>query len=223
MDNLRFRNEEKDPSNRLLACIPSGKRVVSLRKNESVFSQGDPADAVFYIHQGQVKLAVVSFGGKEATLSLLGPGDFLGVCCLGDQLERSNTASAIEPTILTRIEKESMVKALREQPQLLDVFLAYLLKRTLNLQKDLCTQILDPSEKRLARVLLRLSELTEEKEDECVRMPKISHDTLATMVGTTRSRVTYFMNKFKSQGLINYDKGIMVRPSQLSMMLQEDF
>src|SRR5215467_3669642 len=116
MDNLRFRNEEKDPSNRLLACIPSGKRVVSLRKNESVFSQGDPADAVFYIQQGQVKLAVVSFGGKEATLSLLGPGDFFGVCCLGDQAERSNTASALEATILTRIEKESMLKALREQP-----------------------------------------------------------------------------------------------------------
>jgi CRP/FNR family transcriptional regulator, cyclic AMP receptor protein len=223
MVNLKSRNEEKDPSNRLLACISSGKRVLNLRKNETVFSQGDPADAVYYIHQGQVKLAVVSFGGKEATLTLLGPGDFLGVCCLGGQSERSNTASALEPSVLTRIERESMLKSLREQPQLLDVFLAYLLKRTLNLQKDLCTQILDPSEKRLARVLLRLSELNEHEEEECVRMPKISHDTLATMVGTTRSRVTYFMNKFKNQGLINYDKGIMVRPSQLSMMLQEDF
>jgi CRP/FNR family cyclic AMP-dependent transcriptional regulator len=223
MINLRFRNEERDPSNRLLACIPSGKRVLNLRKNESIFSQGDPADAVFYIHQGQVKLVVVSCGGKEATLSVLGPGDFFGVCCLGDQSERSNTASTLESSVLTRIDKELMLRSLREQPELLDAFLAYLLKRTVNLQKDLCTQILDPSEKRLARVLLRLTELAEEQHEDCVRMPKISHDTLATMVGTTRSRVTYFMNKFKNEGFIDYDKDIMVRPAQLSVMLQEDF
>jgi CRP/FNR family transcriptional regulator, cyclic AMP receptor protein len=223
MTNLQFKSDVPDTSNRFLAGISLGKRVVSLDKNETIFCQGDPADAVFYIHRGKVKLTVVSLSGKEATLSVLGPGDFFGVCCLGDQRERSNTASTLEPTTLTRVEKDSMFRSLREQPRLLDAFLAHLLKRTVNLQKDLCTQILDPSEKRLAKVLLRLTEGAEEEHEECVRMPKISHDTLATMVGTTRSRVTFFMNKFKNQGFIDYDKGIMVRPTQLSTMLQEEF
>jgi CRP/FNR family transcriptional regulator, cyclic AMP receptor protein len=223
MTNLQFIGD-KAPSNCFLAGIPLGKRTLDFPKNETVFSQGDPADAVFYVQEGRVKLTVVSFGGKEATLSVLGAGDFFGVCCLGDQHERSNTASTLEPSTLVRIEKEAMLRSLREQPELREAFMAYLLKRTVNLQKDLCTQILDFSEKRLARVLLRLTQLTtEEKQEECVRMPKFSHDTLATMVGTTRSRVTYFMNKFRNQGFIDYDKGIMVRPTQLSAMLQEDF
>lgn len=223
MTNLQFKSD-KTPSNWLLAGIPLGKRTVNFSKNETVFSQGDPADAVFYVQEGRVKLTVVSFGGKEATLSVLGVGDFFGVCCLGNQYERSNTASTLEPSTLIRIEKDAMLRSLRDQPELLEVFMGYLLKRTVNLQKDLCTQILDPSEKRLARVLLRLTQLTtEEDHEECVRMPKMSHDTLATMVGTTRSRVTYFMNKFRNQGFIDYDKGIMVRPTQLSAMLQEDF
>jgi CRP/FNR family cyclic AMP-dependent transcriptional regulator len=223
MTNLQFKSD-KTPSNWFLAGIPLGKRTVNFSKNETVFSQGDPADAVFYVQEGRVKLTVVSFGGKEATLSVLGVGDFFGVCCLGDQYERSNTASTLEPSTLMRIEKDAMLRSLRDQPELLEAFMGYLLKRTVNLQKDLCTQILDPSEKRLARVLLRLTQLTtEENHEECVRMPKMSHDTLATMVGTTRSRVTYFMNKFRNQGFIDYDKGIMVRPTQLSAMLQEDF
>jgi CRP/FNR family transcriptional regulator, cyclic AMP receptor protein len=222
MMNLQFTGE-KNHSNGFLAGIPVGKRTLSFPKNETVFSQGDSADAVFYIQEGRVKLTVVSFGGKEATLSVLGAGDFFGVCCLGDQRERSNTASTLEPCTLVRIEKDAMLRSLREQPELLEAVMAYLLKRTVNLQKDLCTQILDPSEKRLARTLLRLTQLTEESDEECVRMPKLSHDTLATMVGTTRSRVTYFMNKFKNQGFIDYDKGITVRPTQLSAMLQEDF
>jgi CRP-like cAMP-binding protein len=223
MTNPQCKIEVQDPSSRFLADISLGKSVLSLGKNETIFCQGDLADAVYYIHQGKVKLTVVSLGGKEATLSVLGPGDFFGVCCLGDQPERSDTASTLEPTILTRVEKDSMLRSLRKQPQLLDAFLAHLLKRTLNLQKDLCTQILDPSEKRLAKVLLRLTEGAEEKHKECVRMPKITHETLATMVGTTRSRVTFFMHKFKNQGFIDYDKGIMVRPLQFSMMLQEEF
>lgn len=223
MTSLQFKSESKDPSNCFLAGIGIGKRVLSLDKNEAIFCQGDPADAVFYIHEGKVKLTVVSLSGKEATLSVLGPGDFLGVCCLGDQLERANTASTLEPSVVTRVERDSMLRSVREQPRLLDTFLAHLLKRTLNLQEDLCTQILDPSEKRLAKVLLRLTEGAEEEHAECVRMPKLSHDTLATMVGTTRSRVTFFMNKFRNQGFIDYDKGIMVRPMQLSTMLQEEF
>jgi CRP/FNR family transcriptional regulator, cyclic AMP receptor protein len=222
MTNLRFRGD-KAPSNCSLAGIPFGKRTLNFPKNETVFSQGDPADAVFYVQEGRIKLTVVSFGGKEATLSVLGTGDFFAVCCLGDQHERSNTASTLEPSTLVKVEKDAMLQSLREQPELFELFMAYLLKRTVNLQKDLCTQILDPSEKRLARVLLRLTQLTpEEMHEECVTMPKLSHDTLATMVGTTRSRVTYFMNKFRNQGFIDYNKGIMVRPTQLSAMLQED-
>jgi len=223
MTNLQFRGD-RTPSDCFLSGISSGKRALNFPKNETVFFQGDPADAVFYVQEGRVKLTVVSFGGKEATLSVLGPGDFFGVCCLGDQQERSNTASTLEPSTLIRVEKDAMLRSLREQPALLEPFVAYLLKRTVNLQKDLCTQILDPSEKRLARVLLRLTQMTpDETQEDCVRMPKLSHDTLATMVGTTRSRVTYFMNKFRNQGLIDYDKGITVRPMQLTAMLQEDF
>lgn len=222
MTNVELQEEERAQSDRFLECISFGKRVLNLDKNEAIFSQGDPADAVFYIHQGQVKLTVVSFGGKEATLSVMGTGDFLGVCCLGDQTERLNTALTLEPSVITRIEKEAMLRSLRDQPRLLNAFLRRVMNRTVNLQKDLCTQILDSSEKRLARVLLRLSELADKKHEEPVKMPKLSHDTLATMVGTTRSRVTYFMNKFRNQGFIDYDRGIRVRPSQLSMVLQED-
>jgi CRP/FNR family cyclic AMP-dependent transcriptional regulator len=223
MTNLQF-GGDKAPSNGFLARLPSEMRTLDLAKNETIFSQGDPADAVFYVQTGRVKLTVVSFGGKEATLSVLGSGDFFGVCCLGDQCERSNTASTLEPSTLVKIEKDAMLRSLRKQPELLDTFMAYLLKRTVNLQKDLCTQILDSSEKRLARVLLRLTQLTPEEMCEgCVTMPKLSHDTLATMVGTTRSRVTYFMNKFRNQGFIHYDKGITVRPMQLSAILQGDF
>jgi CRP/FNR family transcriptional regulator, cyclic AMP receptor protein len=226
MTNLNF-TRDKTPSNCFLTGIAQGKRTLNFSKNETVFSQGEPADAVYYIREGRVKLTVVSFGGKEATLSVLGMGDFFGVCCLGDQKERSTTASTLEPSTIVSIEKDAMLRALRQRPEILETLMAYLLKRTVNLQKDLCTQILDPSEKRLARILLRLTQSTipEEHEEhkECISMPKLSHDTLATMVGTTRSRVTYFMNKFKNQGFIDYDKGIMVRPMELSSMLQEDF
>jgi CRP-like cAMP-binding protein len=222
MTNLQFRGDKAIPDC-FLTDMVLGKRTLNFPKNETVFSQGDTADAVYYVQEGRVKLTVVSFGGKEATLCVLGPGDFFGVCCLGEQDSRSNTASTLQRSILVRIEKEAMLRSLRERPELFEAFMAYLLKRTVNLQRDLSTQILDPSEKRLARVLLRLTENIEEKNEQCVTMPKMSHDMLATMVGTTRSRVTYFMNKFRDQGFIDYDKGIMVRPTQLSAVLQEDF
>jgi CRP/FNR family cyclic AMP-dependent transcriptional regulator len=222
MTNLQFRGDKAIPDC-FLTDMVLGKRTLNFPKNETIFSQGDTADAVYYVQEGRVKLTVVSFGGKEATLCVLGPGDFFGVCCLGEQDSRSNTASTLQPSILVRIEKEAMLRSLRERPELFEAFMAYLLKRTVNLQRDLSTQILDPSEKRLARVLLRLTENIEERNEQCVKMPKMSHDMLATMVGTTRSRVTYFMNKFRDQGFIDYDKGIMVRPTQLSAILQDDF
>jgi CRP/FNR family transcriptional regulator, cyclic AMP receptor protein len=172
----------------LMPAVFSKKRDLNLSKNYIVYSQGDPADAVYHIRRGQVKLTMVSSAGKEATLCILGPGDLFGVCCLSDQTRRLSTASTLEHTILIRIEKELMMKSLCENPRFLELFLAYVLKRTLNLQKDPCTQILDPSEKRLARVLLRLAQSVGEKNEECVKMQRISHETLATMVGTTRSR-----------------------------------
>lgn len=221
MTKVEARGERREQFSPFLAHVSSGKRDLKLCKNEVVYSQGDPADAVFYIREGHVKLTMVSYGGKEATLSVLGPTDFFGVCSLSDQTERLSTASTLEPTVLIRIEKDVLMRSLCEQPAVLEAFLSYVLKRTLSLQKDLCTQILDPSEKRLARVLLRLAQLDGDRSDECVNMPKVSHETLATMVGTTRSRITYFMNKFKDQGFIDYGKGMVVRPSQLSMVIKD--
>jgi CRP/FNR family cyclic AMP-dependent transcriptional regulator len=215
--------EQREQWDDFLVGLSSGKGVLDFNKNQVVFSQGDSADDIYYIQKGKVKITVVSVTGKEATLSILGPRDFLGICCLSEMAdERLGTASALEPSQLVRIKKETLLKALRERPGMLETFLAAILTRTLKLEKDLCTQILDSSEKRLARTLLNLVPLCEEDQPECVKMPKISHDTLATMVGTTRSRITYFMNKFKNRGYIDYGKGMMVRPQSLSTMIQED-
>jgi CRP/FNR family transcriptional regulator, cyclic AMP receptor protein len=206
-----------------LAGLNFGKSELNLSKNQAVFSQGEAADELFYIREGRVKITVVSMSGKEATLSILGPTDLLGVCCLSERArERLGTATALEPSRLVRIKKETLLKCLRDRPQLVESLLDSILTRTLRLEKDLCTQILDSSEKRLARTLLNLVAPSEEDQPECIKMPRISHDMLATMVGTTRSRITYFMNKFKSQGCIDYGKGMMVRPHLLSMMIQED-
>lgn len=218
---MNFKAEGHDQFSPFLAHVSSGKRVLNLQKSNVVYSQGDPADAVFYIQQGRVKLTMVSFTGKEATLSVLGPTDFLGVCCLSDQTERLVTATTLEPTVLIRIEKDVLMRSLCANPAVFEPFLSYVLKRTLNLQKDLCTQILDPSEKRLARILLRLAQSEGEENEASVKLPKISHEILATMVGTTRSRITYFMNKFKDQGFIEYGKGMEVHPSQLALVIKE--
>ena len=213
--------ESKTQFENLLAGISVGKRLLRYSRNQTVFAQGDEAAAVYYIQQGQVRLTVVSFAGKEATLSVMGPQEFLGVECLSNQRQRLGTASTLEPSELIRIDKNVMLQALRDQPRLFDFFLSRLLNHTLSLQKDLCTQIFDPSERRLMRVLLKLSRFGQPC-DECVQLRKISHDTLATMVGTTRSRVTYFMNKFKKMGVIDYGKGIQLDPSRLSHALQDD-
>ncbi len=213
--------ESKTQFENLLAGISVGKRLLHYTKNQTVFAQGDEAGAVYYIQQGQVRMTVVSFAGKEATLSVMGPQEFLGMECLSNQRLRLGTASTLEPSELIRIEKNVMLQALHEHSQLFDFFLSRLLNQTLSLQKDLCTQIFDPSERRLMRVLLKLSRFGQPCEEH-IQLRKISHDTLATMVGTTRSRVTYFMNKFKKMGVIDYGKGIQLDPSRLSHALQED-
>jgi CRP/FNR family transcriptional regulator, cyclic AMP receptor protein len=213
--------EASDPIEQALNSLSFGKRVLNLRKNQVVFSQGEPADALYYIQRGKVKMVVVSFVGKEATLSVMGKGEFFGLGSLQQRSLRLATATTLEPSVIVRIERDIMQRELRSHPRLSEVLMTQLLSRTLTLQKDLCTHIFDPSEKRLARVLLKLSRLGEESQQQ-VAMPKISHDTLATMVGTTRSRITYFMNKFKKLGFIDYGKEMMIHPSRLTTAIQQD-
>jgi CRP/FNR family transcriptional regulator, cyclic AMP receptor protein len=213
--------EASDPIEQALNSLSFGKRVLNLRKNQVVFSQGEPADALYYIQRGKVKMVVVSFVGKEATLSVMGKGEFFGLGSLQQRSSRLATATTLEPSVIVRIERDVMQRELRSHPRLSEVLMTQLLSRTLTLQKDLCTHIFDPSEKRLARVLLKLSRLGEESQQQ-VAMPKISHDTLATMVGTTRSRITYFMNKFKKLGFIDYGKEMMIHPSRLATAIQQD-
>jgi CRP-like cAMP-binding protein len=213
--------EASDPIEQALNSLSFGKRILNLRKNQVVFSQGEPADALYYIQRGKVKLVVVSFAGKEATLSVMGKGEFFGLGSLQPRSLRLATATTLEPSVIVRIERDIMQRELRSHPRLSEVLMTQLLSRTLTLQKDVCTHIFDPSEKRLARVLLKLSRLGEESQQQ-VAMPKISHDTLATMVGTTRSRITYFMNKFKKLGFIDYGKEIMIHPTRLTTAIQQD-
>jgi CRP/FNR family transcriptional regulator, cyclic AMP receptor protein len=213
--------EASDPIEQALNSLSFGKRVLNLRKNQVVFSQGEPADALYYIQRGKVKMVVVSFVGKEATLSVMGKGEFFGLGSLQQRSLRLTTATTLEPSVIVRIERDIMQRELRSHPRLSEVLMTQLLSRTLTLQKDLCTHIFDPSEKRLARVLLKLSRLGEESQQQ-VAIPKISHDTLATMVGTTRSRITYFMNKFKKLGFIDYGKEMMIHPSRLTTAIQQD-
>ena len=215
-----IQREASDPIEQALNSLSVGKRVLSLRRNHVVFSQGEPADALYYLQRGKVKLVVVSFSGKEATLSVMGKGDFFGLGSL-QRSQRLATATTLEPSVVVRIERDVMLRELRHHPGLYEMLLTQLLNRTLSLQKDLCTHIFDPSEKRLARVLLKLCRLGEESKDQ-VMMPRISHDTLATMVGTTRSRITYFMNKFKKMGFIDYGKAMRIDPTRLTTAIQEE-
>ena len=204
-----------------ISRVISRRNVLNFRKSEVIFSEGDVADALFFIQAGRVKLAVVSPSGKEATLSMFGANELIGLGCLSLEKRRLGTATALEPSELIRIDRDRWFKLLREQPELFEVALAHLSNRNIELQKDLCAQILDHSERRLARVLLKLTQIGVERY-EPVALPRISHDTLASMVGTTRSRITYFMNSFRKRGLIDYKGGVIVHPSRLSAALQDE-
>ena len=210
------------PIEQSLSALSFGKRDLHLIKNHVVCYQGDPADALYYIQQGKVKLVVVSFAGKEATIAILGRGEFFGLGSLQEQAVRLSTATTLEPSTIIRIDRAAIQQELRKDPRLHDVLMTQLLDRTLTFQKELCNHIFDHSEKRLARVLLKLSHLGEERDDQ-VSLSKISHDTLATMVGTTRSRITYFMAKFKKLGLIDYGKRLMIHPNRLTIAIQHNY
>jgi len=207
----------------LLENISEGKRVLTLSTDETIFAQGDPADAIFFIESGKVKISVVSAGGKEAVLVMLGPRNFLGEGTLVGQSLRVSTATTLKPSIIFRVEKAAMIRALYEQAALSEKFMSALLTRNLDLEEDLCDQLFNHSEKRLARVLLKLSRLREHGVMPDAKIPDVSHETLAEMVGTTRSRVTHFMNKFRTLGLIDYDSaGFTVRTELLTDLVLHD-
>jgi CRP-like cAMP-binding protein len=188
----------------LLKNIVGGKHVLQLQKDTPVFSQGSEADAIYFIQTGKVKVTVLSAQGKEAVLAMLGPRDFFGEGCLVGQSLRINTATTTESSTLFRVQKKAMLQALHVQSDLSEKFTAALLARNINLEEDLCDQLFNHSEKRLARVLLKLSRLGQHADMPDAKMPRLTHETLAEMVGTTRSRITFFMNKFKKLGLIEY-------------------
>lgn len=209
-----------DPS-AFLSQVGLGRTIIPLKKGQTVFSQGDPAEAIFYIQSGQVKLSVISSGGKEATIALLGAKDFLGEECVanGQPLRLATAISFTEGSIL-QVEKHEMVRALHEHHALSDIFVAYLLSRNVRVQEDLVDQLFNSSEKRLARALLLLAQFGKEGAPETV-IPKISQETLAEMVGTTRSRINFFMNRFRKLGFIEYNGKLTVHPSLLGVILHD--
>ena len=203
-----------------LASCGVARKVVEYRRSEKVYSQGDPATNVMYIQRGGVKLTVVNEVGKEAVVALLGPGDFFGEGCLAGQLVCMGTATAITPTTLLVIEKKEMIRVLHAEPEFSERFMAYMLARNIRIEQDLVDQLFNSSEKRLARTLLLLARYGKQDMPR-IMLPKISQETLAEMIGTTRSRVNFFMNKFKRLGFIRYNGGLHVKRSLLSVVLHE--
>jgi CRP-like cAMP-binding protein len=196
------------------------RRVVRLPRGARVFAQGAPATSVFYLQSGQVKLSVVSTGGKEAVVAMLGPGDFLGEGCLAGQARRMATATAIAATKVLRIDKDEMIRTLHEQPELSDRFITHMLTRNIRIEEDLVDQLFNSSEKRLARTLLLLARYGGDEAFPRV-LPKLSQETLAEMVGTTRSRVNFFMNKFRKLGFVEYNGTLRINSALLSVVLHD--
>jgi len=201
-----------------LTRVNEGRSVASYRRKQVIFSQGDPADAVFYIQKGRVKLTVVSKQGKEAVVALLGPEVFFGEGCLAGQPLRMSTATATEDTTVLRLRKKAMVRLLHTDPKFSELFTAYLLSRNIRIEEDLVDQLFNSSEKRLARILLLLAHFGKDGRREPV-IPKISQETLAGMIGTTRSRVSHFVTKFRKLGFIDYNGGMRVHSSLLNVVL----
>ena len=205
-----------------LSTLDGGRKIVAFSKKQPIFVQGDSSDAVFYIQKGKVKLTVLSQYGKEATIGILNEGDFFGEGCLTGQPLRLCSAAAMTDCSVMRIEKKSMMEVLHREHAFSDMFVAYLLTRNLRYEADLVDQLFNSSEKRLARVLLLLANFGKDKKPE-VAIPKISQETLAEMVGTTRSRVSFFMNRFRKLGFIDYDVGkeLQVHSSLLHIVLHD--
>jgi CRP/FNR family transcriptional regulator, cyclic AMP receptor protein len=203
-----------------LSKVNGGRTVAEYRKNQVVYRQGDPSDSVFFIRSGKVKTTVVSEQGKEAVVAVLGADDFFGEGCLAGQALRLGTVAALTECVITRISKADITRVIHEEPAFAELFIAHLLARNSRVEEDLVDQLFNSSEKRLARTLLLLANFGKEGQPEPV-LAKISQETLAEMVGTTRSRVSRFMNKFRQLGLIDYNGHIEVHRSLLNVVLHE--
>ena len=208
-----------DPK-QFLASIGQGRRQLEFDKKASIFTQGEPADAIYYLQKGKVKLSVVSKQGKEAIIGLLAPGDFFGEGCIAEQPLRMATALALTECSVVRIEKKAMMQVLHQQHAMSDIFVAYLLARNIRYEEDLVDQLFNSSEKRLARILLLLARFGKEGKPERV-VPAITQETLAEMVGTTRSRVNFFLNRFRKMGFIKYNGEMEIHSSLLSVVLHD--
>jgi len=204
----------------ILAQPGKGRSIVKYRKNDAVFSQGDPADAVFYVQKGKLKVTVVSARGKEAVAAILDPDEFFGEACMAGQSLRLVTVSAMTDAVVVRIEKEEMIRLIQEHPALSQMFMTHILNRTIRVEADLIDQLFNSSEKRLARLLLLLANYGKEGQLEPI-LAHISQETLAEMIGTTRSRVSFFMNRFRKLGFISYNGHIEVHKSLLNLVLHE--
>ena len=203
-----------------LEKLGAGKSILELEKNENIFTQGDVADTVFYIQKGKVKLTVISKQDKEAVVGILGPGQFFGEGCMNGHALRIGTTTAMEDCVITSITKQAMKAVLHDQPAFSELFVAYLLTRNSRIEEDLIEQLFNSSERRLARMLLLLSHFGKEGSPQLIS-PNISQETLAEMIGTTRSRVSHFMNKFRKLGLINYNGHIEVNSALLDAVLHD--
>jgi len=217
---LHRKTPDFDPQ-KFLATIGEGRKVVAFPKKQTIFAQGDSADAVFYIQAGKIRLTVVSKAGKEATLGILREGQFFGEGSLAGQALRMGSATAMTDCELLRIDKKAMMLALHREHKFSDLFVAYLLARNIRYEEDLVDQLFNSSEKRLARLLLLLAHFGKEGVPETV-IPKISQETLADMIGTTRSRVSFFMNRFRELGFLDYgESGLQVHSSLLNVVLHD--
>ena len=203
-----------------LTSSGAGKSIGEYGRNETIFTPGDTCETVLYVQSGGVKLSVRSDDGVEAVVATLGPGEFFGEGCLASQSLRMATANAIEPSAIIRVPKQTMVDLLHEDPEFAEHFIAYLLSRNVRIEEDLVDQLFNSSEKRLARLLLLLAHFGKESRPEPV-LPKVSQETLAAMIGTTRSRVSYFMNRFRKMGFIHYNGGLNVHSALLTVVLRD--
>ena len=203
-----------------LAKVGEGRSIRTYRKGEIVFSQGDPANEVFYIQKGKVKVTVISEQGKEAVVAILESDEFFGEGCLAGQAQRISTVAALSESVIVQLEKAAIVRVIHEEPAFSEMFIAHILGRTIRVEADLVDQLFNSSEKRLARLLLLLANFGKDGKPEPI-IAKISQETLAEMIGTTRSRVSFFMNKFRKLGFIQYNGGIAVHSSLLNAVLHD--
>jgi CRP-like cAMP-binding protein len=203
-----------------LGKVGHGRRIEKFGKDQAIFSQGDPAETVFYLQKGKVKIAVGSPQGKEAVIAVLGAGEFFGEGCLAGQRHRMATATFMADSVIVRLERKAILDVIHREPAFAEIFIAHLLARTIRVEADLVDQLFNSSEKRLARLLLLLANFGKEEKPEPL-IAKISQETLAEMIGTTRSRVSFFMNKFRRLGLIDYNGSIRVHSSLLNLVLRD--